>query len=103
MIGICVVVFGLEEAGQLPSFASRQLPVGALYGPAVQGGQYWRLLGAAFEHGGILHLVFNMSVVVTLGFTLERGIGSVRFLGLSLVTALGASTFSLLFNFDTPM
>ncbi|MFY2557708.1 rhomboid family intramembrane serine protease [Corallococcus terminator] len=103
IIGICVVVFGLEEAGQLPSFASRQLPVGALYGPAVQAGEYWRLLGAAFEHGGILHLVFNMSVVVTLGFTLERGIGSLRFLGLSLVTALGASTFSLLFNFDTPM
>ena len=79
-----------------------RLPPLALYGPAVQAGQYWRLLGAVLEHGGILHLVFNMSVVVTLGFTLERGIGSLRFLGLSLVTALGASTFSLLFDFNVP-
>lgn len=79
-----------------------RLPPLALYGPAVQAGQYWRLLGAVLEHGGALHLVFNMSVVVTLGFTLERGIGSLRFLGLSLVTALGASTFSLLFDFDVP-
>jgi membrane associated rhomboid family serine protease len=79
-----------------------RLPPLALYGPAVQAGQYWRLLGAVLEHGGVLHLVFNMSVVVTLGFTLERGIGSLRFLGLSLVTALGASTFSLVFDFDVP-
>ncbi|MCY1022000.1 rhomboid family intramembrane serine protease [Pyxidicoccus sp. MSG2] len=78
------------------------LPPLGLYGPAVQAGEYWRLLGAVFEHGGLLHLVFNMSVVVTLGFTLERAIGSLRFLGLSLVSALGASTFSLLFNFNTP-
>ncbi|AKQ65357.1 rhomboid family protein [Myxococcus hansupus] len=78
------------------------LPPLALYGPAVQAGQYWRLLGAVLEHGGAIHLLFNMSVVVTLGFTLERGIGSLRFLGLSLVTALGASAFSLIFDFDVP-
>ncbi len=78
------------------------LPPLALYGPAVQSGEYWRLLGAVLEHGGAIHLLFNMSVVVTLGFTLERGIGSLRFLGLSLVTALGASTFSLIFDFNRP-
>jgi membrane associated rhomboid family serine protease len=79
-----------------------RLPPLALYGPAVQAGQYWRLVGAVLEHGNLLHLVFNMSVVLTLGFTLERGIGSPRFLGLSLVTALGASTLSLVFDFDVP-
>ncbi|MFP2932724.1 rhomboid family intramembrane serine protease [Pyxidicoccus sp. 3LG] len=72
----------------------------ALFGPLVQSGEYWRMLTAVLEHGGILHLVFNMSVVVTLGFTLERGIGSARFLGLSIVSALGSSAFSLIFNFD---
>ncbi|QDE69594.1 rhomboid family intramembrane serine protease [Myxococcus xanthus] len=79
-----------------------QIPPLGLYGPFVQAGQYWRLLGAVLEHGSPLHLLFNMSVVVTLGFTLERGIGSLRFFGLSLVTALGASTFSLIFDFDVP-
>jgi membrane associated rhomboid family serine protease len=74
----------------------------ALYGPLVQQGEYWRLLGFLFEHGGALHLFFNMSVVWTLGRTLERGIGSGRFLLLSLVTGVGSGAFALLFNFDVP-
>jgi membrane associated rhomboid family serine protease len=74
----------------------------ALYGPLVQRGEYWRILSCAFEHGGALHLLFNMSVVYTLGFMLERAIGSWRFLGLSLVTCLGSSAFALFFNFEVP-
>ncbi|WP_199745892.1 MULTISPECIES: rhomboid family intramembrane serine protease [unclassified Corallococcus] len=72
----------------------------ALYGPWVQAGEYWRLLGMVFEHGGAMHLLFNMLAVYSLGASLERGIGSLRFLGLSLVTALGGSAFALFFNFD---
>lgn len=74
----------------------------ALYGPLVQRGEYWRMLSCAFEHGNLIHLFFNMSVVYTLGFMLERAIGSMRFLGLSLVTCLGSAAFALFFNFDTP-
>lgn len=74
----------------------------ALYGPLVEQREYWRMLSCVFEHGGLLHLLFNMSVVYTLGFMLERTIGSLRFLGLSAVTALGSSAFALLFNFDVP-
>ncbi|HZI14985.1 MAG TPA: rhomboid family intramembrane serine protease [Myxococcus sp.] len=106
LIASAVGLFLLEEFGQVPMLAPPESPLGsrvgpmALYGPLVQAGGYWRMLGATFEHGNGLHLLFNMSVVLTLGFTLERGIGSLRFLGVSLVTALGASAFSLLFNFD---
>lgn len=107
---VCAVaLFGLERLprvlpGVFPAlFPANALPPLGLYGPAVQAGQYWRLVGVVLEHGGLLHLVFNMSVVVTLGFTLERALGSLRFLGLSVVAALGASTFSLLFDFNTPM
>src|SRR5262245_15202710 len=39
----------------------------ALYGPLVQRGEYWRMLSCIFEHGSVLHLLFNMSVVYTLG------------------------------------
>lgn len=74
----------------------------ALFGPAVQQGQYWRLLGHVIEHGGALHLLFNMSVVWTLGITFERELGSWRFLQLSLLTALGSATFALLFNYHVP-
>jgi membrane associated rhomboid family serine protease len=43
-----------------------------------------------------------MMVVYSLGMPLERAIGSGRFLLVSLVTALGSSTFSLLFDFKVP-
>ncbi len=74
----------------------------ALYGPLVQREQYWRVLSCIFSHGSPLHLFFNMGVVYSLGFPLERSIGSWRFLLVSLITALGASAFSLLFNFSVP-
>lgn len=74
----------------------------ALYGPAVREGQYARLLGFLFEHGNAIHLLFNMSVVWTLGITFERELGSGRFLLLSLITGLGSATFALLFNYDVP-
>ncbi len=81
--------------------AAEGIPL-AIYGPLVEQGEYWRMLSTVFEHGSPLHLLFNMSVVYTLGFMLERAIGSLRFLGLCIVTALGSSAFALLFNFDVP-
>lgn len=72
----------------------------ALYGPLVQDGQYWRVLTCVFSHGGPIHLFFNMYVAYSLGLPLERGIGSGRFLLVSLVAALGSSAFALLFNFE---
>ncbi|PTL76158.1 rhomboid family intramembrane serine protease [Vitiosangium sp. GDMCC 1.1324] len=74
----------------------------ALYGPLVQGGQYWRVLTCVLSHGSPLHLFFNMGVAYSLGVPLERSIGSGRFLLVSLVTAMGASVFSLLFDFKVP-
>jgi len=43
-----------------------------LYGPAVRAGEWWRLLSYAIEHGNLIHIVVNMSVVWTLGFGLEH-------------------------------
>jgi rhomboid protease GluP len=71
----------------------------ALYGPRVQGGEYWRVLGCILTHGGPIHLAFNMWVAYSLGAPFERAIGSGRFLLLSIIAALGSSAFALLFNF----
>ncbi|QAT86154.1 rhomboid family protein [Corallococcus coralloides] len=104
IIAGAVVMFFLSPSLSRPLVLERgTFPVGplALYGPWVQAGEYWRLLGMVFEHGGAMHLLFNMLAVYSLGASLERGIGSLRFLGLSLVTALGGSAFALFFNFDT--
>ncbi|MEK9736919.1 MAG: rhomboid family intramembrane serine protease [Candidatus Nanopelagicales bacterium] len=52
-------------------------------------GEWWRLLTAAFLHGGLLHVAFNMYVLFALGPTLERVLGHARFVVLYLVAALG--------------
>jgi membrane associated rhomboid family serine protease len=92
---------------------------GALYGPLVAHGQWWRILTDIFVHAeldlrpvthpspvsgglgmGLMHIGFNMWVVATLGFSVERMIGSKRMLLISLATALGASALALAFNFN---
>jgi membrane associated rhomboid family serine protease len=95
----------LAEAGAsaCTSLGLRQCKPWILYGPLVQQGQTWRALGYVFEHGDILHIALNMSVVWTLGMGLERSIASWRFLIISVVTALGGAVFALLFGFNQPM
>jgi rhomboid protease GluP len=104
VLALCVVAFLLEKSlVRYEPLAQQQVPLGVLFGPLVVEGQQWfRLLTTVFTHGGILHLVLNMSVLWTLGFTLERAVGSARFAAMSLVCALGASGTVMLLAFDQP-
>jgi len=61
-------------------------------------GEVWRLLTTVLPHGGILHLIFNCYWTAVFGLTTERAIGSWRFLGLILLTALGASATQFLIS-----
>jgi membrane associated rhomboid family serine protease len=61
-------------------------------------GQYWRLLGAAFLHIGLLHLAGNMLSLAIVGPALERLLGWWRFLALYLLAALGGSVAVYLFG-----
>lgn len=54
-------------------------------------GEPWRLVSSGFLHGGLVHIAFNMSALMTLGPALERVLGSLRFLLLYLVSLLGGS------------
>lgn len=54
-------------------------------------GEAWRMLASAFLHGGILHLLFNLSMLVSVGPGLEQSLGSARFAVLYVVSALGGS------------
>lgn len=102
LIAVCVVVF-LYEALSPGGFArSRLTDLLLLYGPAVREGEWWRVLSTTIQHGGPLHLFFNMSVVWTMGRAYEAGIGTWRFVQISLVTALGSSLAVLLGAFDLP-
>ncbi|MCC7065031.1 MAG: rhomboid family intramembrane serine protease [Planctomycetes bacterium] len=54
-------------------------------------GEPWRLLSSGFLHGGLVHIAFNMSALMSLGPALERALGSLRFLLLYTVSLLGGS------------
>lgn len=61
-------------------------------------GEYWRLIGAAFLHIGLLHLLGNMVSLAIVGPALERLFGAWRFLAVYLAGALGGSAAVYLFG-----
>lgn len=74
---------------------------GLLVGPWVQDGDWWRVITAGFLHADLLHLGFNMFLLWVLGGSLERGIGSARFVVVYFAGLIGGSLAVLLFNFES--
>ena len=71
---------------------------GALYGPAVAQGDWYRLITAAFLHYGPIHLAMNMLALWWIGRPLEAWLGPVRYLLLYLVSGLAGSAGALIAN-----
>jgi rhomboid protease GluP len=71
--------------------------LGALFPPAVQAGQWWRLLSAIFLHYGALHLAMNMLGLWYLGPFVEFALGFRRFVLVYLLAGVGsmATVFAL--------
>lgn len=104
LIGINVAVFLAELAagGTLNGFGNELYYRGALYGPAVAAGDWWRLLTAAFLHAGPFHLGMNMLALWWLGAGLETRLGRGRYLLLYIVSGLAGSAGALLLTPTTP-
>ncbi|MEV0160194.1 membrane associated rhomboid family serine protease [Nonomuraea fuscirosea] len=60
--------------------------------------EYYRLITAAFVHGGVFHILFNSWALYVVGPYLERAFGHVRYTALYLVSALGGSVLGLWFD-----
>ena len=73
---------------------------GALFGPLVDEGEWWRLLTSGFLHADPIHLLFNMVGVYFLGQLLEPALGSVRFAALYFASLLAGSFGALLLSND---
>ena len=69
-----------------------------LFGPAVDGGEYYRLITSGFLHAGLIHLGLNMLVLYFLGRMLEPGIGGVRLAAIYFVSLLGGAFGALLID-----
>jgi GlpG protein len=54
----------------------------------IKHGQVWRLITPIFVHGGILHLLFNMSMLRDFGFIIEERKGSLKLVLFILLIAI---------------
>ena len=95
LIGICVVVFGVEYVAGVNKVLN---DYGSWPFGIVMDGQAWRLLTAMFLHVNLLHLLFNMYVLYLIGPQLERLFGHTRYLMLYLVAGFGGSVASFCFS-----
>lgn len=59
-------------------------------------GQFWRLLSPDFLHFSMLHIVFNMLMLWTLGGQLEMRKGSLAFLSMALFVSVVSNIAQLL-------
>ncbi len=69
---------------------------GALYGPLVAVGDWWRIGTAAFLHYGPIHLGMNMLALWWFGAPLEYALGRSRFLMLYCASGLAGSAGALI-------
>src|SRR5262245_33504353 len=73
--------------------------LGSLTLEAVRGGQWWRLISAAFLHGNLLHLALNMFWLADLGRICEPLLSRWKFLAVYTASAIGGSLGSLAYRY----
>ena len=64
----------------------------------IKNGQPWRLITCAFLHGGLAHIAFNMYALKIIGAEVEYAFGKVKYIIIYLISAIGSSIFSYMFN-----
>lgn len=102
LIGSIVVGYVIQHVSGAWSSQFGLLQLGANSAPLVADGQWWRLVSANFLHGNFLHIFLNGIALLFLGISIERLIGSWRFLLIYLVTAVGGAAGSYLWT-DAPL
>jgi len=78
-----------------PSLHSKFFIDLALFGPAVAEGEWYRLVTSGFLHVSIIHIGFNMFLLLFLGRLLEPALGTPRFLALYFASLLAGSLGAL--------
>lgn len=105
-VNVVVAVLALVQAaadGRTPSLfgGGNALALDyALNGGAVAAGGWWRLVTSGFIHYGLIHLGFNMFILLQLGMMLEPALGRLRLGALYLAALLGGSLGVLILQPD---
>ena len=104
LIAINVVVFLIElvngpgglSAGN--AFTNKFFADFSLFGPSVAEGEWYRLVTGGFLHVTIIHIGFNMFLLLILGRLLEPALGTPRFLVLYFASLLAGSFGALILD-----
>lgn len=72
--------------------------LGAKYNPAIQQGQWFRLITCMFLHGGIVHIAANMYSLYAIGPFVEKLYGKYRYMCIYFVCGIVSSLCSFLFS-----
>jgi rhomboid protease GluP len=75
---------------------------GALFGPAVRSGEWWRIFSAAFLHAGWLHIATNMFALWQVGTFVELLYGRTRMAIIYVLAIVGSGIAVYWFSFDAP-
>jgi rhomboid protease GluP len=98
LVAINVVVFVWELAS-----GGVDADHGWLYGPyVVVRGEWWRIFTAAFLHGSIPHIAFNMIALYQVGTIVERAMGPVRYLLVYACAVVGSGVAVVWLNYAQP-
>lgn len=90
LIGLMILIY----LGEMLIAGGTNIPVvvlfhfGATFNPAIQQGEWWRLLTAGFLHVSFTHILFNMVVMYFIGRLLEMTLGSWRYFSLFILAVI---------------
>jgi rhomboid protease GluP len=71
---------------------------GAKFGPAIQLGQWWRLITAGYLHGGLFHIFMNSWVLLDVGAQVEEIYGAGRMFVFYTITTICGFYLSYLWS-----
>ena len=99
LISTCILAFVIQGFPIETPGAVILIGQGANFTPLSAGAEPWRILSSVFLHGGILHLLLNMTALYILGSTIESRTGHWYLLLLFVLSGIWASIASMQFNF----
>jgi membrane associated rhomboid family serine protease len=96
---VAAFIVSLVAAGSLTSTVDSPIVIdGGLYGPAVDDGEWWRIVTSGFLQVGWGHLISNMTGLLVFGLALGNAIGPARLALTYAASLLGGSVLALLFS-----
>jgi membrane associated rhomboid family serine protease len=104
IIAVTVLVYLAQavQAGDIWDPRNAELVFdGAVFGPAIADGEWWRMITGGFLHASPIHLGFNMYLLWILGGALEAYVGPLRMLAIYFAAVLWGSVGALLLSPDS--